>query len=389
MAGKYKWIIQTMILIMGYMVNVTNLNAQGLNSTNYDSKVSNSNINNSKHHSFHTKILTKNLEYPWGMAFLPNGDLLITEKKGRLRLFSKGQLTSISGLPKTIEKIGQGGLLDIAIDPNFSQTKWIYLSYSGKGQGGFSTEVIRGKLAGSRLMNIQTIFTQKPKLSGGYHFGSRLAFMNDGTLLITMGDRGRMEMAQDPHNHIGTIARIFPDGRIPNNNPFIKNPNNGLASVFTYGNRNVQGIAIRPKDGTVWAHEHGPKGGDEINIIEAGVNYGWPKITYGINYNGRPISDKTTAPGMAQPVLYWAPSIAPCGMTFYTGDHFPNWQGDIFVGALAKKHLRRIKLNGNKVIEQEILLPGIGRVRDVESGPDGALYILLDSQNGQLIKILP
>ena len=257
----------------------------------------------SKHHSFQLQTILTQLSYPWGMCFLPNGELLITEKSGSLKRLSKNgtKLSLISGVPKNLKVIGQGGLLDVVLDPQFSQNGWLYLSYSGSGKGGVSTEVVRARLQGSRLTEMRTIFVQKPKLSGGYHFGSRLAFMPDGTLLISMGDRGRMKMAQNPLNHVGTIVRIHPDGRIPKTNPFYGKPQLALESVYTYGNRNVQGLAIRPKDGAVWAHEHGPKGGDELNRIRPGVNYGWPSITYGINYNGRPISTATRAPGMPLP----------------------------------------------------------------------------------------
>jgi glucose/arabinose dehydrogenase len=334
--------------------------------------------------------ITQGLEHPWGLAFLPNGDMLVTERTGYLRRLRNGKLdpTPISGLPKIFIG-GQGGLLDVAIHPNFRRNRLVYLSYSARGRGGAGTHVARGRLVGNQLKNVKVIFKASPKTTGRAHYGSRLLFGPDGTLYITTGDRYHMmEEAQNPRTHLGSIVRINDDGSIPKDNPFV-NSKHHKPETFTYGHRNAQGIALRPLDNSIWSHEHGPRGGDEVNKLEAGNNYGWPTITYGVDYSGAIISDKTHAPGMEQPIVYWDPSIAPCGMTFYNGDKFPEWRGDLFVGALAKRHLRRLELRGDKVISQEVLLEGLGRIRDVRSGPDGYLYVLTDSRNGQILRLEP
>ena len=342
-------------------------------------------------HDFQIEEVAKGLQRPWAMAFLPNGDMLITERTGSLRIIRQGQLDAkhIAGLPENIYSAGQGGLLDIALHPHFEKNKLVYFSYAGSGEGGAGTEVARAEFDGEVLTNLEKIFIVEPKTPGQHHYGSRLVFASDGTLFITTGDRyNRLHDAQDPSNHLGTIIRINDDGSVPEDNPFV-NHSKYKSEVYSYGHRNAQGIALRPQDQSIWSHEHGPRGGDEVNKLKAGANYGWPAITYGIDYSGAIISDKTHAPGMEQPIVYWDPSIAPCGMTFYQGDKFPQWQGDIFVGALAKKHLRRLKLADDKVIEQEVLLKDIGRVRDVRTGPEGFLYILTDSNNGSLYKLAP
>ncbi len=328
--------------------------------------------------------------HPWGMAFLPDGRMLVTERRGRLRIVTaSGQISKpVSGLPN-IAAIGQGGLLDVALHPDFKTNALIYFSFAEPGPGGQGTAVARARLEGLSLLDVTIIFRQQPKLSGGFHFGSRLVFARDGTLYISMGDRGRMGQAQNRRNHQGTIARVNDDGSIPRDNPFINHPD-ALPEIYTYGNRNVQGMALNPWTGIVWAQEHGPKGGDEVNILKAGANYGWPVITYGIDYDGSIISDLTHKKNMEQPVLHWTPSIAPSGMAFYDGKRFPQWRGDLFVGALKDRHLRRIDLDGDKVVGQEILLEELGeRIRDVRSGPDGYLWVLTDSPRGKLIRIEP
>ena len=328
--------------------------------------------------------------HPWGMAFLPDGRMLVTERPGRLRIVTaSGQISKpVSGLPE-IAAIGQGGLLDVALHPDFKTNALIYFSFAEPGPGGQGTAVARARLEGLSLLDVTIIFRQQPKLSGGFHFGSRLVFARDGTLYISMGDRGRMGQAQNRRNHQGTIARVNDDGSIPRDNPFIDHPD-ALPEIYTYGNRNVQGMALNPWTGIVWAQEHGPKGGDEVNILKAGANYGWPVITYGIDYDGSIISDLTHKKNMEQPVLHWTPSIAPSGMAFYDGKRFPQWRGDLFVGALKDRHLRRIDLDGDKVVGQEILLEELGeRIRDVRAGPDGYLWVLTDAPNGRLIRIEP
>lgn len=345
-----------------------------------------------KNNSFEVKVIAEGLEYPWGMAFLPNGDLLVTEREGRLRRVSDGALqgAAISGLPDNMYIEGQGGLLDVAIDPDFSENNLIYISYAGRGTGGAGTEVAKARLNGNALEDLEVIFKVHPKTQGQNHYGSRLLFDNDGLLYITLGDRyAFMEEAQNTDNHLGSIVRIKTDGSFPLDNPFF-NDLKAKPEIYAYGVRNAQGIALRPSDGVIWYHEHGPRGGDELNILKAGANYGWPKITYGIDYSGAIISEKTDAPGMEQPVVFWDPSIAPSGMDFYTGDKFPDWEGDIFLGALAHRHLRRLKLEGDVVVEQEVLLKDRNeRIRAVKTGPDGFLYVLTDSYEGTILRLEP
>ncbi len=341
---------------------------------------------------FRAATVTEGLEFPWGLAFLPDGRMLVTERPGRLRLVAAdGRLDPkpVEGLPP-IAAVGQGGLLDVALHPDFARNGWIYLSYAGEGSGGYGTEVLRGRLDGHVLRDVQVIFRMQPKTKTGHHFGSRLVFDRQGYLYITLGDRGEMERAQRLDDHAGSVIRVHDDGRVPADNPFVGKAG-ARPEKFTLGNRNVQGAALHPQTGEVWAHEHGPQGGDEINIIRAGVNYGWPVITYGRNYvTGTKIGEGTTKPGMAQPLLHWTPSIAPSGMAFYTGDRFPAWRGNLFVGALRGQMLVRLELDGNRIVREERLLENqLGRIRDVRNGPDGFLYLLTDSANGRIVRLEP
>jgi len=341
---------------------------------------------------FRVRVVANNLHYPWGMAFLPNGDVLVTEQRqGRLRLITGGKLRPrpITGLPDNIRFGGQGGLLDVAVHPNFARNRLVYVSYSGAGPGGANTEVARGRLHGYQLQDVQTIFTALPKTRGSGHYGSRLLFAA-GKLFITTGDRRhRLHDAQDASNHLGTVLRLNDDGSTPADNPFATH-DAYRPEIYSYGHRNGQGLAFRPMDNSLWMHEHGPRGGDELNKLDApGGNYGWPAITYGVDYSGAIISELTHAPGMVQPVVHWTPSIAPSGLAFYDGDLFPNWQGDAFVGALKSRHLRRLELRGDTVIAQEVLLDGYARIRDVANGPDGYLYILTDAGDGELLRLEP
>lgn len=348
-------------------------------------------VHQSKHYDLTLIEVASGLERPWGLAFLTNGDMLVTERVGQLRIIRQGVLDPqpISGLPENIYPAGQGGLLDVALHPEFEVNQLVYISYAGLGESGAGTEVARGRFNGNSLENVETIFVAQPKTKGKLHYGSRLVFAADGTLFITTGDRySFLHEAQNPQNHIGSIVRINDDGSIPKDNPFFEH-DDYQAAIYSYGHRNVQGITMRLSDKTIWSHEHGPRGGDEVNKLKAGANYGWPAITYGIDYSGAIISDKTHAPGMQQPIVYWDPSIAPCGMSFYQGDKFPNWKGDLFVGALVKKHLRRLSLQGDKVIEQEVLLDGLARIRDVRTSPDGDIYILTDDTNGKVLRLEP
>jgi len=336
--------------------------------------------------------VVEGLEYPWGLAFLPDGRMLVTERPGRLRIVGKdGKLApqAVLGLPQ-IAAHGQGGLLDVALHPRFPQNGLVYLSYSARGDDGVGTEIARGLLSGDRLENLEVLFRQHPRGSTGRHFGSRLVFDREGYLYITLGDRGEQQRAQQSDDHAGSVIRLHDDGRAPQDNPFVGKPG-WKPEKYTLGNRNMQGAALHPKTGMLWTHEHGPQGGDEINVIRAGVNYGWPIITYGVQYvTGTRIGEGTHKPGMAQPLHYWVPSIAPSGMAFYMGDKFPAWRGDLFVGALRDQMLVRLKLDGEKVVGEERMLKNtLGRIRDVRIGPDGYLYLLTDESNGVLARLEP
>lgn len=332
------------------------------------------------------------LVHPWAVAFLPGGDYLVTERPGQLlRIAPDGQAASISGLPSNIVARGQGGLLDLALHPDFENNRLIYFSYVARGYGGTGTEVARARLAEGRnaLTHLEVIFTASPKMRSDVHFGSRLLFAPDGTLYITLGERFAMDEAQKASNHLGALIRIHDDGNIPADNPCAGH-DRYRPEIFSYGHRNIQGIAQEPETGIIWLHEHGPRGGDELNIARAGANYGWPEITHGANYDGSVITTQTEAEGMESPVIQWSPSIAPSGMSFYDGDKFPHWHGNLFIGALAGTHLRRVVLDGREVTDQEVLLADMyERIRDVRTGPDGHLYLLTDSNQGRLIRLEP
>jgi len=344
----------------------------------------------SEKHNFTIETVVDGLEHPWSVDFLPDGRMLVTEKPGRLRIVDNGKLSDpVSGLPKIKEK-GQGGLLDVALDPDYANNQIIYLSYSAKGKGGVGTEVVKGKLVGNELKDTQVIFKLSPKSNTGHHFGSRLLFAKDGSLFITLGDRGDKDRAQDISDHAGSLIHINKDGSIPEDNPFVNIPN-AKPEIYTYGNRNMQGIAMHPETGDVWTIEHGPQGGDELNLMKPGVNYGWPVITYGVNYViGTKIGEGTEKEGMAQPIHYWIPSIATSSLLFYTGDKFPNWKGNAFVSSLKFGQLARLEMLGNKVIKEERLINGkVGRIREVQQGLDGYIYMITDDSKGQLLKLKP
>jgi glucose/arabinose dehydrogenase len=348
--------------------------------------------NSGEEHAFRVVTMTRGLEHPWGLAFLPDGRRLVTERPGRLRLVAvDGTLDPqpVTGLP-TIAIHGQGGLLDVALHPGFAENGLIYLSYAARGEGGVGTEVARGRLVDHRLENVEVLFRQQPKSSGGRHFGSRLVFDRQGYLYITLGDRGEQERAQKMDDLAGKIVRLHDDGRIPADNPFADRPG-ARPEIYSLGNRNVQGAALHLVTGELWAQEHGPQGGDEVNVIRAGRNYGWPVITYGVEYVvGTKIGEGTHKPGMEQPLHVWVPSIAPSGMAFYQGDRFPRWRGDLFVGALKDQMLVRLRFDGEKRVKEERLLKGVlGRIRDVRAGPDGYLYLLTDSPDGVIARLEP
>jgi glucose/arabinose dehydrogenase len=345
----------------------------------------------SERHNFRVVVVTEGLEHPWGLAFLPDGRMLVTERPGRLRVVKDGVLDPdpVGGLP-VVSAYGQGGLLDVALHPDYSNNKLVYLSYAAAGDGGFSTEVARGRLAGHRLEDVEVLFRAQPKVGGGRHFGSRFVFGDDGKLYFSLGERGTPANAQDLGTHHGAIIRLNDDGSVPPDNPFVNRPG-AKPEIFTYGNRNPQGMTIDRATGRIWENEHGPQGGDEVNVIRAGTNYGWPVITYGRNYGiGTKIGEGTHKAGMAQPVLQWTPSIAPSGMAFYDGDRFPGWKGNLFVGALKFQLLVRLEVDGEKVVHEERLLEGVlGRIRDVRAGPDGLLYLLTDESDGVIARIEP
>jgi glucose/arabinose dehydrogenase len=343
----------------------------------------------SERHAFRVVVLVQGLEHPWALAFLPDGRFLVTERPGRLRLIGYGQLDPqpIAGLP-AIAAHGQGGLLDVALHPRYAETGWVYLSYAASGQGGVGTEVLRGRLRGGRLEDVEVIFRLQPKSGARQHFGSRLVFDRTGYLYVTLGDRGDRDGAQRLGDHRGKIVRLHDDGRVPADNPF-RGRSGVRPEIFSFGNRNVQGAALHPVTGALWAHEHGPQGGDEVNVIRAGQNYGWPVITFGREYgSGLRIGEGTSRPDVAAPLHVWVPSIAPSGMAFYEGERFPRWRGNLFVGALVDRSLVRLELDGERVVREERLLQGsLGRIRDVRSGPDGYLYLLTDAPAGVLARL--
>jgi glucose/arabinose dehydrogenase len=338
------------------------------------------------------ETVARGLERPWALAFLPDGRLLVTERPGRLRIVDQSGRVSapLAGVPD-VQASGQGGLLDVALDPRFAENRLVYLSYAEPGEGGVSgTAVARGRLGEGRLEDVRVIYRQEPKVSGGNHYGSRLVFGRDGTLFVTQGDRFEYrEQVQDLSSGIGKIVRINPDGSIPKDNPFVGR-SGARPEIWSYGHRNVQAAALHPETGQLWTVEHGARGGDELNHPEAGKNYGWPVITYGVDYSGERIGEGTTKPGMEQPVYYWDPVIAPSGMAFYTGNAFPDWKGSVFVGSMQPGALVRLTLENGRVAAEERYLGDIKeRIRDVQQGPDGLLYLVTDSRDGRVLRVAP
>lgn len=343
----------------------------------------------SKHQAFRIDTVATGLDVPWGMAFLPDGDMLVTERSGQLFRFGGGKLKSIiTGVPEVYAQ-GQGGLLDIVLHPDYKNNGWIYISYSQKapeGRGG-NTAIFRAKLKGNQLTEHQELFKAMPNTNSGVHFGCRMVFDDKGYLFFSVGERGEKSNAQKLTNHCGKIHRIFDDGRIPPDNPFV-NTAGAMPTIYSYGHRNPQGIDINPVTRQIWNNEHGPRGGDEINRVGKGNNYGWPVITFGINYDGTIITKETAKTGMEQPVFQWTPSIGPSSMKFVTGDRYPGWKGDILSGSLSFKYLERCHLEGGKVTEQEKLLENAGRVRNVSISPDGYIYVSIESP-GIIVKLVP
>lgn len=346
----------------------------------------------SEKQAFRVVPLTQGLENPWSVAFLPDGRLLITERAGRLRIVNSDYSLDpkpITGLPEIMAS-GQGGLFDVVLHPQYAKNGWIYFAYSAPGPGGMGTALARGKLVGHQMTQVQVLFSMEGKTRSTQHFGGRIVFDDAGFVYLTLGDRGEMARAQQANDHAGSIIRLHDDGRIPKDNPFV-NTVGTKPEKFTLGNRNVQGAALNPKTGEIWTHEHGPQGGDEINIIKSARNYGWPIITHGVNYGiGTKIGEGTAKAGLEQPLYVWTPSIAPSGMAFYKGDAFANWNTNLFVGALRAGALVRLELQGDKVVHEERLLQGsIGRIRDVRVGPDQYIYLLTDERAGGLYRLEP
>ncbi|WP_203291690.1 PQQ-dependent sugar dehydrogenase [Maricaulis parjimensis] len=350
-----------------------------------------SDIHETEQADFTLVTIAEGLDHPWSLVFLPDGDMLVSERSGRLRYVEDGTLRPrpVAGLPDILVD-NQGGLLGLALHPEFETNRWVYFAFAEGRSAANHTALARGRLSedGSALEAVETLFRVNIDKARGFHFGGRLAFLQDGTLILGLGEGGRYrDEAQNLANHLGTIIRLNDDGTVPFDNPFATT-RGALPEIYSWGHRNVQGIALNPQTGSVWVNEHGPRGGDEINILRPGRNYGWPVISYGINYDGTPVSDATHADGMEQPIWFWDPSIAPSAMTFYQGEEFPDWQGDLLVAALVAQKLVRFEVEGDRIISQEDMLTGLGeRFREVALGPDGHVYLLTDARNGRLVRL--
>lgn len=341
--------------------------------------------------TFRVVRMVDNLDHPWAVAWLPDDRKIITERSGTMNLVENGEVKPLTGLPE-IRASGQGGLLDVALHPDYEDNGWVYFTYSSPGDGGTGTALARARLDTTALTDLEVLYTQEPKRSAGRHYGSRIVFPGDGTVMFTIGDRGDRSPSQELDDPSGTTMRLNYDGSIPDDNPFV-NTDGVLPEIYTYGHRNAQGMDLHPETGEVWQHEHGPRGGDELNLIKAGENYGWPEATFGTEYSDdSPIGVYPDEDDdIVAPLLHWSPtSIAPSGMAFYTGNRFPAWEGDIFVGALAQEHIRRVIMDGEEIVdEEELLRDDIGRIRDVRTGPDGYLYFLTDHSGGGLYRLEP
>jgi aldose sugar dehydrogenase len=337
---------------------------------------------------FRVDTLATGLQNPWGMAFLPDGRILIVERPGRLRIFENGRLLDqpVQGIPP-VWSHGQGGLLEVTLHPDYEENGWIYLGYARLGQNGGNTAVSRGRLDGNQWIDEELLFHGQPHTGAGHHFGTRIVFDDNNYLFTTIGDRGVMDNSQDLTNHNGTVLRLHDDGRVPEDNPFVNEPG-AMPEIWSYGHRNIQGMAFHPITRELWTHEHGPQGGDEINLIMPGENYGWPRVTHGINYDGTQITPDTTLPGMVDPVLHWTPSIAPCGLAFVTSQEFSAWENNMLVGALANQHIHRVVFEGNNVVHTERMLQGFARFRDIRQGPDGYIYVLTEGP-GLFVRLIP
>ncbi|MDH3732529.1 MAG: PQQ-dependent sugar dehydrogenase [Gemmatimonadota bacterium] len=341
-------------------------------------------------HDFRVVPVASGLEHPWSIAFLPSGDILATERPGRLRVIRDGRLhpDPIAGVPD-VRARGQGGLLEVALHPDFETNRLVYLTFSKPNRGGSeaTTAVVRGRFDGHALSDLEEIFEAEAWSRGGNHFGSKLAFDRDGHLFVTVGDRGASPFELGDHpaqhltNHQGKVLRLHDDGRVPADNPFV-GQDSALPEIWSFGHRNLQGLAFHPETGDLWETEHGPQGGDELNLVRPARNYGWPVIGYGVQYGGRRIHDSPERAGMEQPVHYWVPSIATSGLLIYSGDRFPHWRGSAFVGGLSGAQIARVTLDGREAVSEETLLRGFGRIRDIRQGPDGLIYLAIDTSGG-------
>jgi glucose/arabinose dehydrogenase len=341
--------------------------------------------------SFVVETVAEGLDTPWGVAFLPDGRFLVSERPGRLRIVSlDGTLSAPLEHGRNVAEGGQAGMFGVALDPSFAENGMIYFIYAAAGDGLMWDEVAKGRLEGDALTDIEVIWSADSRTPAPLHFGGRLVFDRDGALFVTLGERFmNMQDAQTPRNHFGTVVHITTDGAPAPGNPFMDG-GEGLADVWSYGHRNQQGAFVHPETGELWTSEHGARGGDELNVVRAGANHGWPLITYGINYNGQPISPDQELPGLIDPVWYWQPSIATSGLAYYDGDVFPKWKGDVFAGGLAGMLVQRLEINGTRVVGAEPLLADFGeRIRDVAAGPDGYIYLLTDHPEGRLLRIRP
>lgn len=342
----------------------------------------------SEKQKFEVDTITTDLKNPWGMAFLPDGRALVTERAGEIRIIKDGKLLDekIQGVPPVYAH-GQGGLMDIQLHPDYDKNGWIYLSYSKQVADSGGTVIARAKLEGNNLTNLEELFQALPLSKSEVHFGSRIVFDGNGYMFFTSGERGKKENAQDLTNHLGKVLRLHDDGKVPSDNPFVSTIG-AKSEIWSYGHRSLQGLYYDKETGILWEHEHGPRGGDELNIVEKGKNYGWPVITYGINYDSTIITDITEKEGMEQPIRYWVPSIAPCGLTMVTSDKYPNWKGNLLVGALAHQLVARVEVTDRKFVKEEKLLEKIGRVRVVTQSPDGYIYVAMENP-GKIVRLVP
>lgn len=345
-------------------------------------------IISSQKQKFGVDTITQALKNPWGMAFLPDGRILVTDRAGEINIIKDGKLSDekIQNVPEVYAN-GQGGLLDIVIHPNYATNGWIYLSYSKPGENGGGTVIARTKLEGNTFTGLQELFSAQPFTTSSVHFGCRIVFDGNGYIFFSSGERGTKENAQDLSNHLGKILRLHEDGKVPTDNPFV-DTQGARPEIWSYGHRNPQGLVFDRDTKILWDVEHGPKGGDELNKVEKGKNYGWPVVTYGIDYNGSPISDIQEKEGMEPPVKYWVPSIAPCGMVQVTGNKYPNWRNNLLIGALAHTHVARVEIDIDKAVGEEKLLDKIGRVRAVAQSPDGYIYVATENP-GMLVRLVP